>query len=73
MSKILELKSGLKTKKEWYNYIDLLYKNGIMDLEGHSKMFHAIRDSKIPDGDSEWKGVVLNVMKFLKLRIIGNL
>lgn len=53
MSKILELKSGLKTKKEWYNYIDLLYKNGIMDLEGHSKMFHAIRDSKIPDGDSE--------------------
>ena len=50
MSKIMEMKSALKTKKEWYEYIDMLEKGGIFNLDQSSKMYHAIRESKLPEG-----------------------
>lgn len=48
MSKILEMKSVLKTKKEWREYIDWIYKAGKIDLDGYSKMCHAIESSSLP-------------------------
>lgn len=47
MSKIIEMKSALKTKKEWKKYIDWIYEEGKIDLEGYSKMCHAIESSKL--------------------------
>ena len=47
--KTLDLKSALKTKTEWKEYINALHEAGKIDLDGFSEMLHAIKDSELPE------------------------
>lgn len=47
MSKFMELKSALKTKKEWKEFIDELRENNVINTEGYMKITRAIRDSDL--------------------------
>ena len=49
MGKIIEMESALKTKKEWKKYIDWIYEAGKINLDGYSKMCHAIDGSNMPE------------------------
>ena len=47
--KTLELKSALKTKTEWKEYVNTLHEAGKINLDGFSELLHAINDSDLED------------------------
>ncbi len=48
MSKTLELKSAFTTKKEWYDYVSVLYRAGKINESGYMLIRKKILESNLP-------------------------
>jgi len=49
MGKILELKSSLKTKKEWKEYANMINEAGLIKLDGFNELLNEINNSDLQE------------------------